>query len=256
MRFVLIFIALVAVLAGAYWYTRGDAQPAARVFDESVAWELVGSEENPAQAFARIVDERAKMELAEVLDIDTSEEAARSYMQQVSPELFAAERVRRDQAAASKVADALDMVLVQGVPESEVYETLNLADLMTVERWEELVITSTAEHIPTLRTFAASPAPMEEPDVTEQVVRAYMTRSIRDKICALPESYNNIRARLLARVAGDTTDPLLKDVSVFEAECTVERAKYIRRFIEQNVIVYRDELDDYSQYLTLPNEPA
>jgi len=249
-------VAIVALLVGIYWFIGNGVRPAARILDENVPWEPLAIENNPAEAFALIVDEMIAGELARRLDIDTSEEAARRYMQQVSPELFAADRVRNDQEVAGKLADALEMVLVQGVPEDEIYETLSLAEFMTVARWEEFVMASTADQIPTLRTFAAAPAPMGGPDVTEQIIRAYMTRAIREKLCALPGPYSNIRARLLKKVAGDATDPLLRNVSVFEAECAIEQADYIRQLIDEVVIVYREELGGYSRYLTVLDDPA
>jgi hypothetical protein len=251
MRTAIVVVAIAVALLGAYWLISDSERPAARVLNEKIPWESLASDENPARAFAQIVDDKLSPELARRLDIDLSDEAARTYMRKVAPEQFSAERTRKDQAMAARIADALELALVEGVAEDEVFESKNLAEVMTAARWEELLVNSTADHIPTLRTFAAAPAPMEETGFTEQVKALYLKRSFRDRICALPGPFNNIRERLLDKVGGDTSDPLLKNVSVFEAECEVERTAYINAYIEEAVIIYRDELNEYQDHLTV-----
>lgn len=249
MRIAAVLVIVVIAIAASVWLQKGSVKPAARVLGEDISWVQLGTEVAPDESFAYIVDDMVSQELATLLDIDTSPEAARAYLEKMAPGTFANERVKDDQAVAAKVADALEMVLVDGVSEQEAYEELRLDDIMDVSRWELLVSTSSPDHIPTLRQFSSAEAPLDEPEITDQIVRAYLVRALRDRICALPERYQKIRGRILQKAGGDMADPLLRNVSVFEAECEIEFTDYVKGFLSEAVSVYRDELRDYPSHL-------
>lgn len=251
MRIATVLVLVVVAIAAALWLQKGSVKPAARVLNEDIYWVQLGTEMSPDESFAYIVDDMVSQELATLLDIDTSPEAAREYIEKMAPGTFADERVKNDQAVAARVADALEMVLVDGVPEDKAYEELRLDEIMSVSRWELLISTSSPDHIPTLRRFSSAEAPLDKPEITEQIMRAYLVRALRDKVCALPDRYDKIRGRLLEKVGGDLSDPLLKNVSVFEAECEVEFTIYVNEFLSKAVSVYRDELRDYSSHLSV-----
>ena len=251
MRVAAVLLIVVIAIAASLWLQKGGEKPAARVLDEDILWVQLGTEMAPDESFAYIVDDMVSQELAALLDIDTSPEAARAYLEKMAPGTFANERVKDDQAVAAKVADALEMVLVDGVSEEQAYEELQLEDIMPVSRWQLLVSTSEPDHIATLRRFSSAEAPLDQPEISEQIIRAYLVRALRDKICALPDRYEKIRGRILQKAGGNSADPLLRNVSVFEAECEIEFTDYVTGFLAEAVSVYRDELRDYPSHLVV-----
>ena len=251
-RNAVVVIAVLVVLGVSYaiWQRPDTPKPAAQILDEPILWEHLGGEPGTARRFAGLVDKKISFAVAKDLGIDTSHEAAIAYIQAVAPEMDIQQQ-KRDQQTASRVADALEGVFLEGGTPESVYEEQNLADIMTEARWQDLVASSSPDHIPTLRRFADSATPVNEPELKEEVVALYLSRSLRDKVCFLPEQYGRIRERLLEKAGYDQTDPILTNTSVFEAECEVEFANFITARLDESVTVYRDELRNYRDYLLI-----
>ncbi|MDX1516016.1 MAG: hypothetical protein R3288_04205 [Woeseiaceae bacterium] len=224
---------------------------AARAFGVSVEWASLQDAKTPAQGFARYLDERLMAELAGRLDIDMSDAAARDYVEKLTGAPAADEQLQRDQQVAADIADALERVLIDRQDAATVYRDSGISGLMDEAQWLEYLRSSGPDHISTLRTFAGSgtPTAADSKESMRSLRAVYFKFALRDAVCSTPQHFLAIRKRMLEMAGGDTADPLLKSISVFEFECAVEVNDYVGALLDREVEILRPELNGYRQHL-------
>lgn len=195
----------------------------------------------PSRAFAALVEKAFIADMLKTIDVDTSSENIRRYLEQHSPELLDAKSWQQAAVETNTIADALEDVAVNETDIADAYRTYKLAKYFTPQDWESMVETgANAASVNAMRKSATRSLEENISDTVSSVEDLYRMDMIRQGICDT--------AVVLQPAAPDEEE---KSPGEKAHDCYVLSNVYIRNYLADNVAVNRKDFKDYWRHLTI-----
>lgn len=244
--------ALIAVfLAGVFF--KSDPR-VARVYGEEITSEILSSPRGGVRELAGIVEERLTKDLIEAFEIPTDEKAVATFIRKEAPSVISDEKTHSDQQTMGVLAEALQSVVDGNESPESAYEAFNLIGLIDEATWFNLATYDANEvTIQTMRQFSSADVASIQAEAVKSMRPLYIERTIKEKICMLPDQKAAIEARLTADDYEDGANGLVPDAGRLNYECAREVNKFVELQLDEHVIVDDPELIEYRQHIQILN---